>query len=192
MLFVSDKELQDCQTFSRGGARAAVSVSVMTSCGRRRTVQSVIHPVTGEPISPLIGRMAAFIPTNIPTAMGMLMHSPTSTGAMVFWQWANQTYNSINNYANRSAKEVDMPRCYAAMAWRMAYLAALRWAPPTDEEGSSFKVVRPVRSVRCRGEPESQRIANGKPKRHSRLLRRHGEGARHFKSGSLRQSKTPC
>ena len=38
----------------------------------------------------------------------MLMHGPTSTAAGIFWQWMNQTYNSVNNSANRSSAEVDM------------------------------------------------------------------------------------
>ena len=36
------------------------------------------------------------------------MHGPTSMGAGIFWQFINQTYNCVNNYANRSSAEVEM------------------------------------------------------------------------------------
>jgi tricarboxylate carrier len=74
----------------------------------QQQVAAVIHPATGEPISPTIGRMSAFLFPNVLNAAGMLMHGPTSTAAGIFWQWMNQTYNSVNNYANRSSAEVDM------------------------------------------------------------------------------------
>lgn len=74
----------------------------------QQEVAAVIHPATGEPISPTIGRMSAFIFPNIFTATGMLMHGPTSIGAGIFWQWVNQSYNVVNNYANRSSPDVDM------------------------------------------------------------------------------------
>jgi len=45
---------------------------------------------------------------NVPTAAGMLLHGPTSVGAGLFWQWANQSYNVVNNYTNRGGKDVDM------------------------------------------------------------------------------------
>lgn len=66
---------------------------------------AVIHPSTGEHIFPAV-RMAAFIPANVPLVAGML----TSTGVAgtIFWQWANQSYNSALNYANRSGSEISM------------------------------------------------------------------------------------
>lgn len=65
---------------------------------------AVIHPVTGNKI-PAPFRMAAFLPANIPIVAGMLNF--TSLPATVFWQWANQSYNSALNYANRSGNEVS-------------------------------------------------------------------------------------
>jgi len=54
----------------------------------------------------LPGRMSAFVPVNIPICAGMLM--TTSVPSQLFWQWANQSYNVLSNYVNRSGKEIDM------------------------------------------------------------------------------------
>jgi sideroflexin-5 len=88
----------------------------------QQEVAAVIHPATGEPLSPTIGRMSAFIFPNVLTATGMLMHGPTSTAAGVFWQWINQSYNVVNNYTNRSSAEVDMN--VIAQSYGMAVTAA--------------------------------------------------------------------
>ena len=88
----------------------------------QQQVAAVIHPATGEPISPTIGRMSAFIFPNIITATGMLMHGPTSMAAGVFWQWINQSYNVVNNYANRGSAEVDM--AVIAQSYGLAVTAA--------------------------------------------------------------------
>eukprot|EP00742_Colponemidia_sp_Colp-10_P004196 GILJ01004475.1.p1 GENE.GILJ01004475.1~~GILJ01004475.1.p1 ORF type:complete len:341 (+),score=51.32 GILJ01004475.1:44-1024(+) len=64
-------------------------------------VQSSFHPDTGELI-PRMFRMSAFVPINIPIALGMITSAPTLTN-IIFWQWVNQTYNSAVNYANRNA-----------------------------------------------------------------------------------------
>ncbi|CAE8607352.1 unnamed protein product [Polarella glacialis] len=70
----------------------------------RRVVEAILHPVTGEPI-PLIARMAAFGPVNVPLSVAMLMAvSPMHVAAA---QWLNQTYNAVSNYANRSGATVE-------------------------------------------------------------------------------------
>ena len=70
----------------------------------KRICDAVIHPTTGQIIHPL-GRMAGFVPVNIPLVAGML----NSTGILgtAFWQWANQSYNSALNYANRSGNTMS-------------------------------------------------------------------------------------
>mmetsp|Transcript_81791 Transcript_81791/g.227745 ORF Transcript_81791/g.227745 Transcript_81791/m.227745 type:complete len:386 (-) Transcript_81791:195-1352(-) len=70
----------------------------------RKNVEVSIHPVTGEPIFPP-GRMSAFVPMNVPLCAFMLMAS--TPPQVVFAQWLNQTYNVVNNYANRSGATVD-------------------------------------------------------------------------------------
>ena len=46
-------------------------------------------------------RSSAFIPTNMPIMLGMIL-SPPSQKATFFWQWVSQTYNAGFNYGNRN------------------------------------------------------------------------------------------
>eukprot|EP00397_Hematodinium_sp_SG-2012_P034346 GEMP01036833.1.p1 GENE.GEMP01036833.1~~GEMP01036833.1.p1 ORF type:complete len:298 (+),score=43.58 GEMP01036833.1:318-1211(+) len=69
--------------------------------------KSMTHPVTGE-VTFAPGRMCAFVATNTPVAMGMIIHGPTSVAAGAFWQWMNQSINAACNYVNRSGADVDM------------------------------------------------------------------------------------
>jgi len=62
---------------------------------------SMIHPDTGK-IIPLPLRFAAFVPVNICIVAGMLAPTQTTT-TLLFWQWANQSYNVALNHANRNA-----------------------------------------------------------------------------------------
>lgn len=111
-LLLSDEQVKHSQQllarFKELGNKLPEGVTDEDMWNAQQEVAAVIHPATGEPISPTIGRMSAFLFPNCITATGMLMHGPTSVGAGVFWQWINQSYNCANNYANRSSAEVDM------------------------------------------------------------------------------------
>nr|CAG8494826.1 5815_t:CDS:10 [Entrophospora candida] len=64
----------------------------------KKTLDSTIHPDTGEPIF-LPFRMSCFVPTNLVVVAGMLMPNP-SMKSLIFWQWANQSINVAINYSN--------------------------------------------------------------------------------------------
>eukprot|EP00392_Amoebophrya_sp_AT5.2_P001456 g1458.t1 len=81
----------------------------------KKIVKSMVHPVTQE-VMFMPGRMSAFVPVNTPTAVGMLLHGPTSPAAAAFWQFANQTGNAITNYVNRSGATVDTNQLAASFA----------------------------------------------------------------------------
>ena len=70
----------------------------------KNMVNGCVHPALGEIIHP-VGRMAGFVPFNVPMVAGMLVTQ--SMGGQLFFQWLNQTYNSGLNYANRAGSEVS-------------------------------------------------------------------------------------
>lgn len=110
----SQKLLDD---FKLGKAKQASDEELWQA---RRVVESSVNPGTGE-IIPAPLRMAAFVPMNIPLVAGML--NSTSTPAILFWQWANQSFGSACNYANRSG--ADLTTTEIATSYGIAVGSAL-------------------------------------------------------------------
>ena len=115
-VLVSDAELRASQAaladVRAGRAPPAAFASDAQLWRAKRTVDSAIHPDTGEAI-PLLFRMSFFMPSNLPITAGMLL---SGTGMrQVFWQWLNQSYNAGFNYANRNATvPISMPQLAAS------------------------------------------------------------------------------
>lgn len=65
-----------------------------------RISSASIHPDTGD-IIPAPFRMSGYVPFNGPICVAMV--ASTSTPALLFWSWANQSQNALVNYYNRNA-----------------------------------------------------------------------------------------
>lgn len=98
------------------------ALSVEKLYNYKNQYDSAYHPETGK-LQPWWGRMSSQVPMNmvITGAMVALSHTPALS---LFWQLANQTYNSAVNYTNRSGGE-DSGIKNILLAWAIASSTAV-------------------------------------------------------------------
>lgn len=89
-----------CSTFRSGAVPPNSTAAQLAEANR--LYQSAFHPDNGE-LQHLLGRMSFFVYGSTFMCGGMLLFHHTRAG-VVFWQWANQSYNAWVNYTNRNAK----------------------------------------------------------------------------------------
>ncbi|XP_061189018.1 sideroflexin-2-like [Saccostrea echinata] len=83
---------------------------------------SAFHPDTGE-IQNVIGRMSFQVPGGM-ILIGAMITFYRSNTAVIFWQWANQSFNALVNYTNRNAAS-DISKKQLGFAYVTATSSAL-------------------------------------------------------------------
>ncbi|XP_069961221.1 sideroflexin-2 isoform X3 [Cherax quadricarinatus] len=91
----------------------------------KRAYESAFHPDTGDKQN-VIGRMCFQVPGGM-ILTGAMLTFYKSTSAVVFWQWANQSFNALVNFTNRNAKS-PLSETQLAVAYVSATGAALATA----------------------------------------------------------------
>ena len=99
-LLAGEATIRDAEKALRGYQAGVNTLSEDELWAARRLKESAVHPDTGE-IIPRPFRMSGYVPYNGPVGAAMLISS--STPALMFWNWVNQTQNALVNYFNRNA-----------------------------------------------------------------------------------------
>lgn len=103
-LFYSREALEQAKTlleqFRQGALPPIITDAQLWKA--RKTVESMVHPVTGEIINPFF-RFGMYAPMNVFIVTVMLLPSTiNSVPRTILIHWFNQSYNCAVNYANRS------------------------------------------------------------------------------------------
>lgn len=83
---------------------------------------SAFHPDSGE-LQNFVGRMSFQVPGGM-LLIGCMISFYKTTSAVVFWQWANQSFNALVNYTNRNAAS-DISKKQLAVAYVSSTTCAL-------------------------------------------------------------------
>ncbi|XP_059176737.1 sideroflexin-2-like [Physella acuta] len=96
--------------------RQGIEPDGTTEADIRKTQQvtlSAFHPDSGD-LQNVFGRMSFQVPGGM-VLIGAMITFYKSTGAVIFWQWANQSFNALVNYTNSNATtQVDNKRLITA------------------------------------------------------------------------------
>jgi len=87
----------------------------------QRVAGAALHPDTGDVI-PHPFRMSGYVPFNGPICVAMV--ASTSTPALLFWSWVNQSQNALVNYYNRNAS-AEMSNATLVKSYTIAVASAL-------------------------------------------------------------------
>uniref|UniRef100_A0A0G4H6P6 Sidoreflexin n=1 Tax=Chromera velia CCMP2878 TaxID=1169474 RepID=A0A0G4H6P6_9ALVE len=98
----SDAQVREAQKFIEDAKKNGGSDDKKL-WGAQKLVSSALHPDTDEIVPPPF-RMAGYVPFNGPICIAMM--AATTTPALLFWNWANQSQNALVNYFNRNASSV--------------------------------------------------------------------------------------
>lgn len=139
-LLASNQQLDDAKNIVesyRNGVVAHPGMTVDELWNAKYLYDSAFHPDTKEKMF-ILGRMSAQVPCNM-LITGFMLTFYKTVPAIVFWQFVNQSFNSIVNYTNRSGDKpitnTDLMKSYAvatsaATATALGLKAAVSKLPP--------------------------------------------------------------
>jgi tricarboxylate carrier len=114
LLFYTEAQVREAQSLLQNYKDQDSSMD-RTLWEAQRIVNAALHPDTGEVI-PRPFRMSGYVPYNGPICVAMV--ASTSTPALLFWSWTNQSQNALVNFFNRNASSpmsnVTLAKSYAA------------------------------------------------------------------------------
>ncbi|CAF3287355.1 unnamed protein product [Rotaria socialis] len=117
-LLANDHKLNEAKMIVENYRHGIVSRPDMTLdelWGAKYLYDSAFHPETKEKMF-ILGRMSAQVPCNM-LITGFMLTFYKASSAIVFWQFVNQSFNSIVNYTNRSGDKPitnnDLMKSYA-------------------------------------------------------------------------------
>lgn len=115
------------QPGGKAGERAALSDGEVDALWNAKyLLDATYHPDTGELVNP-VGRMSSHIPV-CTLVCGCMLYFRHTLPALLFWQWANQSVNSLVTYCNRNG---TVPLSYQDMATSYSLATGSSWALAT-------------------------------------------------------------
>ncbi|GFR90936.1 sideroflexin, partial [Elysia marginata] len=115
LTIVSTKELEASKDLLEKYRKGQENPDVTTAQVRRaqQLYLSAYHPDSGE-LQNVCGRMSFQMPGGM-VLIGAMITFYKSNTAIIFWQWANQSFNALVNYTNSNATtEVNTKRLATA------------------------------------------------------------------------------
>jgi hypothetical protein len=118
----------------------------MTKERAREVLNAVLHPDTGEPVSPFVLRLSCIVPANMSLdCLMILARTPIQTAGA---QAINQCYNAAHYYANRNHSNVE-PTARVAASFTAATASSVSAALWLQRAAASMHGTRAIVLRRC-------------------------------------------